>query len=167
VLGSALDKVLEKSSVPQSMSIYAASYCSQSFGGDGAAKTHCFLRESASFDIVANLRVVVAVSYALGIASSTVSLGYLAYWMWRENTRYGRWVLVFSWVAVGAVVAASLITTMIGCAVYMVFATILPESIVFVTIGNKFLAATWSGCVCLLLASVTMRSCVGSESDAH
>jgi hypothetical protein len=158
LLGSALDKVLEKSSVPQSISIYAASYCSQSFGEDGAAIRHCFLRKSTSFDVVANLRVVSAVLYALGIVLSTVSLGYLAYWMWRKNTRYGHWVRVFSWVAVGAVVTASLITTIIGCAVYMVFAGNLPESILFVTIGERFLAATWSACVCLLLALVTMHS---------
>jgi hypothetical protein len=161
VLGSALDKILEKSNVPQSISIYAASYCSQSFGGDGAATRHCFLRESASFDIVANLRVVMIVLYALGIASSTVSLSYLAYWKWRKNTRYGHWVLVFSWVAVGAVVAASMITTIIGCAVYMIFASNLPESILFVAIGNNFLLTTWSACVCLLLALVTMYSWVG------
>jgi hypothetical protein len=158
VLGSALDKVLEKSDVPQSISIYAASYCSQSFGADGAARRHCFLRKSANFDKVAALRVVIVVLYALGIASSTVSLGYLAYWMWRKNTRYGHWVQVFSWVAAGAVVAASLITTINGCAVYMVFASILPESILFVTIGDNFLAATWSACACLLLSLVTMHS---------
>jgi hypothetical protein len=146
--------------VPQSISIYAASYCSQSFGGDGAATRHCSMRKSASFDVGANLRVAMAVSYALGIASSIVSLGYLAYWWWRKNTRYGHWVLVFSWVAVGAVIAASLTTTMIGCAVYMVFASNLPESILFVTIGVRFLATTWSACVCLLLAWITMHSWV-------
>jgi hypothetical protein len=161
VLGSALDKILKKSNVPQSISIYAASYCSQSFGGGGAAKTHCFLRESASLNIVADLRVVIVVLYTLGIASSTVSFGYLAFWMWRKSTRYGHWVLVFSWVAVGAVVAASLINTIIGCAVYMVFASNLPDSILFVTIGQSFLAATWSACVCLLLALGTMHSWVG------
>jgi hypothetical protein len=118
------------------------------------------MRESASFDPGANVRVAMAVFYALGIASSTVSLGYLAYWKWRKNTRYGQWVLVFSWVAVGAVIAASVITTMIGCAVYMVLASNLPESILFVSIGVWFLVATWSACVCLLLAWIIMHSWV-------
>ncbi|KAH8621050.1 hypothetical protein IG631_24293 [Alternaria alternata] len=133
-----------------------ASYCSLSYGASGAATSECFLHKSTFFDVAAGSRVYIAIAYALGITSSAVSVACSSQVIWNDSPRCRRWAFVSTLVATGAVGIASLFTSMLGCAVYMVFSGNLPESLLSVTIGRNFLAFTWSAFACLALVLLTI-----------
>ena len=136
VFDTVLPKVLEKAGVPQSISIYAASYCSTSYEASGVATSNCFLHKSAHFNAAAALRIYMAIAYALGAFCSAVSLACLSQRMWNGSDRWRHFALVSTSVATGAVFAASVISSILACAVYMVLSDNLPEPLLFVAIGK-------------------------------
>ncbi|KAF9729774.1 hypothetical protein PMIN01_11707 [Paraphaeosphaeria minitans] len=158
VLGTTLDKLLAKTGVPESISLYAANYCSQIRTADGAVTTECSSHRLSDLDVTAGLRIALIVSYALGIASSVGSLAFSLHWGLRRNDRSRRRAKACTWVACGAVGFASTSTTVLAYAVYMLFAKNLPQAVLSVEVGNKFFALTWSACICLALALATMWS---------
>lgn len=156
VLNTGVEKLLEKTDAPRSVSIYAASYCSLRSGAAGEATSDCFIHKSTFFDIAAGLRVYVAILYVLGASSSVASLAILSRMLWKDNSRYRNWAALFTLVAMGAATFASLITSMLACAVYMVFSGNLPKSLLSVTIGPSFLVSTWLAVSCLMLVFFTL-----------
>jgi hypothetical protein len=163
VLDTAVDKLLEKADVPRSISIYAASYCIQSYEASGAATNKCFQHKSNFFDVAAGLRVYIAILYALGVSSSVASLVCLWQMIWRDTPRYRNWAFVFTLIATLAVGLASSITSILGCAVYMVFSGNLPESLLSASIGQNFLVLTWLAVACLTLVLCTIVPQAGSR----
>ncbi|KAH8710276.1 hypothetical protein GQ44DRAFT_731145 [Phaeosphaeriaceae sp. PMI808] len=154
VLGTTLDKLLDITGVPESISFYAASYCSQSSSTGNTVTRECSLHVSPNFDIAAGVRVILAVAYALGIASSIASLYFCLYWMLYDCDKSRHWAKACTWLACGAVCFASITTTILACVVYTVFTKNIPHAILSVSIGGSFLAFTWSACFCLALALV-------------
>lgn len=153
VLDTALEKVLEKTDVPYSLSIYAASYCTLSYE---AATSECFLHKSKFFDVTAGLRVPTANTYALGVSASFASMFCLMLVMRKDGPRYRHWAFVSTLVATVVVGFVSSIATLLGCFMYMAFAGNLPESLVSVTIGWYFLAFMWLAFACLTLVLLTI-----------
>ncbi|KAL5403504.1 hypothetical protein PMIN04_012815 [Paraphaeosphaeria minitans] len=158
VLGTTLDKLLAKTGVPESISLYAANYCSQIRTADGAVTRECSSHRSSDFDVTAGLRIALIVSYALGIASSVASLAFSLHWGLCENDRSRHRAKACTWIASGAVGFASISTTVLAYAVYMLFAKNLAQAVLSVEIGAKFFALTWTACICLALALAIMWS---------
>lgn len=154
VLNTVLDKVLDETHVPRSISIYAAGYCSLSNQG---GMNQCFLHKSTSFDVAAGLRVYIAVLYALGASSSMASLVCLLQIMWKDSPRLRHWAFLFTLVATGSVIFASTISSMLGFSAYMVFSDNLPDSLLSVAIGSHFLAFTWLAVTCLTVVVFTTK----------
>ncbi|KAF9728530.1 hypothetical protein PMIN01_13358 [Paraphaeosphaeria minitans] len=140
------------------ISLYAANYCSQIRTADGAVTRECSSHRSSDFDVTAGLRIALIVSYALGIASSVASLAFSLHWGLRENDRSRHRAKACTWIASGAVGFASISTTVLAYAVYMLFAKNLAQAVLSVEIGAKFFALTWTACICLALALAIMWS---------
>ncbi|KAJ6192210.1 hypothetical protein J3E72DRAFT_273566 [Bipolaris maydis] len=165
VLDAGLDKILEKTDVPRAISIYAASYCSLSSEVEGEATSDCFVHKSTFFDVAAGLRVYIAILYLLGATSSVASLVFLSRLLWKDNPRYRNWAALFTLVAMGAALFASLITSMLACAVYMIFSGNLPKSLLSVTVSPSFLVSTWVAVACLTLVLSTILPRTLSQID--
>lgn len=158
MLGTTLDKLLAKTGVPESISLYATNYCSQIRTADGAVTTECSSHRSSDLDMAAGLRIALTVSYALGIASSVASLVFSLHWGLCQNDKSRHRAKACTWIASGVVGFASISTTVLAYAVYMLFAKNLPQAVLSVEVGAKFFALTWSACICLALALATMWS---------
>ncbi|OAL42662.1 hypothetical protein IQ07DRAFT_650814 [Pyrenochaeta sp. DS3sAY3a] len=158
VFGTTLDKLLEKTGVPESIAIYATSYCSQSHKTDPKLSAQCFSHGSSRFDIATGLRIAMAMCYALSIASAVVSLAFWLHWMRRDSEKSRHRAKACTWIACGAVGFASTTTTVVAYAVYMVLAKNVPQAVLSVKIGSQFLTLTWLACMCLVLALAMTQS---------
>ena len=158
VVGTVLDKLLEKSGVPESISIYAASYCIQDHITEATATAQCFSHGSSKFDIATGVRIALAVCYALGITFSITGLAFWLHCVWRDSGRSRYRAIACTCFACGVIGVASITTTVLAYAVYMVFARNVPQAILSVNFGAEFFALTWSACVCLAVGLALMGS---------
>jgi hypothetical protein len=163
VLRPTMDKLLEKADVPESLSIYAVSYCSQKYSTGDLAPRQCFFNEASGFDIATSLRIVFAVSYALGITSSVLGAAFWLHWMRRGSSNSRSRTKICLVVACITMSFASITATVLACAAYMVFAKNVPQAVLSMEFGGKFFAVTWSACICVALAMAVMRSQVNAS----
>jgi hypothetical protein len=158
VLGPTLGKLLEKADVPESLSLYAVIYCSQRYSTGDMAPRQCFFNDASGFDIATVFRIVFAVSYALGITSSVLGAAFWMHWMRRESSNSRSRTTVCLVMARRTMIFSSIMATVLACAVYIVFTKNVPQAVLSVEFGGKFIAVTWSACICVALALAIMRS---------
>jgi hypothetical protein len=158
VLGPTVDKLLEKADVPESLSIYAVSYCSQRYSTGDMAPRQCFFSEASGFDIATGLRIAFAVSYALGMISSALGAAFWMHWMRRESSSSKSRTKVCLRIAWTMLSLSSITATVLAFAGYIVFTKNVPQAVLIVEFGGKFAAVTWSACICVTLALAVMRS---------
>jgi hypothetical protein len=158
VLGPTLDKLLEEADVPESLSIYAISYCRQRYSTVDTAPRQCFFNEASGFDIATLLRIAFAVSYALGITSSVLGVAFWIQWMRRENSNSRPRTKACLVTACSAISFSPITATVLACAVYILFTENVPQAVLSVEFGGKFIAITWSAFICVALALAIMLS---------
>jgi hypothetical protein len=163
VLGPTLDKLLQKADVPESLSIYAVSYCSQKYSTGNSAPRQCFFKEASGFDIATGVRIYFALSYELGITSSVLGVAFWWHWMRYGSSNSRSRTRICLKIACITMSVASVTATVLACAAYMILAKNVPQAVLSMEFGGKFFALTWSACICVTLAMAVMRSQVNAS----
>ncbi|KAF2276019.1 uncharacterized protein EI97DRAFT_501743 [Westerdykella ornata] len=150
---------MEDIGIPDSISIYAVRYCIEKALRRGRNATKCFTRNSSGFGVAFELRIALALLYAVGITSSILSLAVLlhALIIRCQDDKHRYWSGIWTWIALGAVLFGSVTVTVVIYAVHMALAENLPRSILSVEIGEKF-RSYMVGMRLLSAALVLMRS---------
>ncbi|PSN58530.1 hypothetical protein BS50DRAFT_580664, partial [Corynespora cassiicola Philippines] len=174
VFGTAADQLFEKAGLPDSITLYAVSYCSTTPNNMGSESVQCALRSSSSFDVAVVLRVVLAFLYAVGVVACTVSLTCSMIALDKKNWTHHRYPsLPWTCMALLPVLFASTMVTVVACSIHMAMAEGLPRAFFSTEIGAKFLAVSWSALLCtalpLTLIGVEKRRCdkKGRHAASH
>lgn len=156
---TALGKLANEVHVPDVISIYAASYCRDKRVDGGSRSAECFFRRASTLDISLGLRVLLLVLYTSAVLSSILGLAALLS-ATRRHSDPQRWhvTIVWTWLAFGFVMFASVIVTVVVYAVCMIVAENVPPAVVAIQIGGRFLALTWTASFCFVLSLAALQA---------
>lgn len=138
--------------MPNSISIYAASYGSEQPGSKGQSKLKCSLRNEKSVGITTVIRIIFALLYGVAFFSSLISLICSIASHWKDKRVYPDKICIC--IALFSVASASIAVTVVAYAVHMVLAENVPQSLLSTEVGTRLLAITWSACICLALGLI-------------
>jgi hypothetical protein len=151
-VGAALDELLQHAHIPEALLLYATRYCSQYRLPDDSKSQTCSSSEGLQSDKMVMLQVALAVLYATSAGMAILATATRLKFCHRLLPQSKLWTSVGLCIALVTAFVASLVVTVIVCAVHMVVVKSLPSSAIQLEIGDRYLISTWAAFAGMLVA---------------
>jgi hypothetical protein len=155
VLGAALEELLQRANVPETIHLYASRYCNDYRLSSGPRTHTCSSYNGFPSDTMAWLQVALTVLYATSAGTAFIAVA-MRHKYFAQSMRNSRlWTSIMLWIALITGLLATFIVTVIVSVVHIILTRILPLVVVQFELGSRFLVMTLAASVGLTIGLLT------------